>query len=174
MDRYYLRIHYRVVLQHQLNRKIAPVHWYNSKGYERHWKRMMYVVRIYWGILHIFVFYQWCNMVFMGCSVHPKHDKVIKWKHFPRYRPFVRGIHRWPVNSQYKGQWRGALILSLISAWINGWVNNRKAGDLRRRRAAYDIIVMDNTHGKRFVLLVVVRYPFNLSSCFRDPFTDRD
>ena len=22
------------------------------------------------------------------------HDGVIKWKHFPRYRPFVRGIHR--------------------------------------------------------------------------------
>ena len=23
------------------------------------------------------------------------HDDVIKWKHFPRYWPFVRGIHRW-------------------------------------------------------------------------------
>ena len=22
-------------------------------------------------------------------------DDVIKWKHFPRYWPFVRGIHRW-------------------------------------------------------------------------------
>ena len=35
------------------------------------------------------------------------HDDVIKWKHFPRYWPFVRGIHRSPVNSQHKGQWRG-------------------------------------------------------------------
>ena len=25
------------------------------------------------------------------------HDDVIKWKHFPRYWPFVRGIHRSPV-----------------------------------------------------------------------------
>ena len=24
----------------------------------------------------------------------PRHDAVIKWKHFPRYWPFVRGIHR--------------------------------------------------------------------------------
>ena len=24
------------------------------------------------------------------------HDDVIKWKHFPRYSPFVRGIHRSP------------------------------------------------------------------------------
>ena len=23
------------------------------------------------------------------------HDDVIKWKHFPRYLSFVRGIHRW-------------------------------------------------------------------------------
>ena len=39
------------------------------------------------------------------------HDDVIKWKHFPRYWPFVRGIHRSPVNSPHKGQWRGALML---------------------------------------------------------------
>ena len=44
-------------------------------------------------------------------------DDVIKWKHFPRYWPFVRGIHRSPVNSPHKGQWRGALIFSLICAW---------------------------------------------------------
>ena len=44
------------------------------------------------------------------------HDDVIKWKHFPRYWPFVRGIHRWPVNSPHKGQWRGAFMFSLISA----------------------------------------------------------
>ena len=57
------------------------------------------------------------------------HDDVIKWKHFPRYLPFVRGIHRSPVNSPHKGQWRGALMFSLICVWINGWVNNREAGD---------------------------------------------
>ena len=70
------------------------------------------------------------------------HDDVIKWKHFPRYWPFVRGIHRSPVNSPHKGQWRGALMFSLICVWINGWVNNREAGDLRRYRAHYDFIVM--------------------------------
>ena len=47
------------------------------------------------------------------------HD-VIKWKHFPRFWPFVRGIHGSPVNSPHKGQWRGALMFSLNSAWING------------------------------------------------------
>ena len=70
------------------------------------------------------------------------HDDVIKWKHFPRYWPFVLGIHRWPVNSPHKGQWRGALMFSLICAWTNGWVNNREAGDSRRHRARYHITVM--------------------------------
>ena len=70
------------------------------------------------------------------------HDDVIKWKHLPRYWPFVRGIHRSPVNSPHKGQWRGALMFSLICVWINSWINNRKAGDLRRYRAHYDVTVM--------------------------------
>ena len=73
------------------------------------------------------------------------HDDDIKWKHFPRNWPFVRGIHRSPVNSPHKGQWHGALMFSLICVWINDWVNNREAGDLRRYRAHYDVIVMNCT-----------------------------
>ena len=71
------------------------------------------------------------------------HDDVIKWKHFPRNWPFVREIHRSPVNFPHKGQWRGALMFSLIYAWINDWVNNREAGDLRRQPGHYDVIVMN-------------------------------
>ena len=41
------------------------------------------------------------------------HDDVIKWKLFPRYWQFARGIHRFPVNSPHKGKWHGALIFSL-------------------------------------------------------------
>ena len=53
----------------------------------------------------------------LGMFVQPViHDDVIKWKDFPRYWPFVRGIHRSPVNSPHKGQWRGALMFSLICA----------------------------------------------------------
>ena len=69
-------------------------------------------------------------------------DDVIKWKHFPRNWPFVRGIHQSPVNSPHKGQWRRPLMFSLISVWINDWVNNCEAGYLRRHRAHYDVIVM--------------------------------
>ena len=41
------------------------------------------------------------------------HDDVIKWKHFPRNWPFVRGIHRSPVNSPHKGQWRFDVFFDL-------------------------------------------------------------
>ena len=76
------------------------------------------------------------------------HDDVIKWKHFPRNWPFVRGIHRsrW---IPHKGQWRGALMFSLTCVWtymINDWVNNREAGDLRCHRAHYDVIVMTHRY----------------------------
>ena len=83
-----------------------------------------------------------CETFRAGAGVHKLHDDVIKWKHFPRYWPFVRGIHRSPVNSPHKGQWRRALMFSLICAWLKGWVNNGNAGNLRRRRSHYDANVM--------------------------------
>ena len=81
---------------------------------------------------------------------------VIKWKHCPRYWPFVRGIHRalkllssnWCLKkrddfekvdiSLSKLLWNKNCITRL------GWVNNREAGDLRRHRAHHDVTVMFN------------------------------
>ena len=48
------------------------------------------------------------------------HDDVIKWKHFSRYWPFVWEIHRSPVNSPQKGQWRGAWVFPMV--WTNAGV----------------------------------------------------
>ena len=47
-----------------------------------------------------------------------------------------------PLDSLYKGQWRGALMFSLICAWTKGRASNHGAGDLRRHRAHCDITVM--------------------------------
>ena len=56
------------------------------------------------------------------------HDDVIKWKHFPRYcRTFEWVIHRSPVNSPQKGQWRGALMFTLICAWTK-WLGKQSWG----------------------------------------------
>ena len=57
------------------------------------------------------------------------------------------GNSPFPVNALHKGQWRGALMFSLICVWIYGWVNSREAGELRRYRAHYDVIVMK--HGRK-------------------------
>ena len=53
------------------------------------------------------------------------HDKDIKWKHFPCYWPFVRGI----FPSQRPVTW--SIDVFFICAWTNGWVNNWDASDLR-------------------------------------------
>ena len=58
---------------------------------------------------------------------------------------------------RHKGQWRGALMFSLIWVWINDWVNNREAGDLRRYRAHYDVIVMSMC--RWCVMMYVFRNP---------------
>ena len=46
---------------------------------------------------HYFIRYSYIHLALY-------HDDVMKWKHFPRYWPFVWGIHRSPVNSPNKGQ----------------------------------------------------------------------
>ena len=66
------------------------------------------------------------------------HDNVIKWKHFPRYWPFVWRIHRFRWIPRTKDQWRGASICDRI----NFWVNNREADNLRRTHAHYDVTVI--------------------------------
>ena len=68
------------------------------------------------------------------------------WRHqmetFSALLAICAGNSLAPVNFPHKGQWRGALMFALICVWINAWVNNRKAGDLRRYCAHYDVIVM--------------------------------
>ena len=55
----------------------------------------------------------WSRHCFWWCL---RHEDAIEWKHFPRYWPFVRGIHLSPVYSPHKGQCRGALMFFLICA----------------------------------------------------------
>ena len=63
-----------------------------------------------------------CYISTLHGRLKPTHDDVIKWKKNPRYWTFVRGIHRLPVNSPARGQWRRAFMFSLICTWINGYI----------------------------------------------------
>ena len=100
----------------------------------------------YSSIIFCYILVQVMTVVVQHHAIIRTYDDtdVIKWKHFPRYWPFVWGIHRSPVNSLQKGKWRGALIfLSLICVWIYGWENNREAGDLRHYSVHFEVIVMN-------------------------------
>ena len=78
------------------------------------------------------------NTIYRFC-----HKDVIKWKHLPRYWPYVRGIHRSQVNSYTKASDAELWCFLFICAWTNVWVYNRNAGDLRRHRAQNDVIVIN-------------------------------
>ena len=101
----------------------------------KHWKQSMHIMKHHSTTSEM-------QLCWKHWHRDKMHDDVIKWKHFPRYWPYVWGIHCSLVNSPHKGHWRGALMFSLICVWINCWVNNREAGDLRRYSAHYDVTVM--------------------------------
>ena len=68
---------------------ITKITTFRTKLYEigHIWPKSCYVVWKKWS--------SWVKMTKI-------HDDVIKWKHFPRYWPFVQGILQWPVNSPHK------------------------------------------------------------------------
>ena len=68
------------------------------------------------------------------------HDDVIKWKHFPRYWPFVRGIHRSPVTKASHAEF-WCFLWSAPEQTTEQTVN-RDAGDLRRNHSHYDVTVI--------------------------------
>ena len=76
------------------------------------------------------------------CPMNAPHDDVIKWKHFPRNWPFVRGIYRSRWIPHTKASVAELWFFCLICIWINVWVSNLNAGYLRRYRGHYDVIVM--------------------------------
>ena len=78
-----------------------------------------------------------------------RHNDVIKWKHFPRYWHFVRGIHRSPVNSPHKRPVALSFDVSLICAWTNGWVNHRDASDLGRHCVNFGVTFIVNLRNGR-------------------------
>ena len=81
----------------------------------------------------------------LWCTSRTIHDDVIKWKKFPRNWPFVWGIHRSPVNSPRKGQWRGALMFDLClnkrmsKQWWGWWFQTPLCPLWRHCNAVYMI-----------------------------------
>ena len=57
------------------------------------------------------------------CKFYHLHDDIIKWKHFPHYGPFVRGIHRWqrPVTRSFDVFFDLRLNKPLNKQWWGWW-----------------------------------------------------
>ena len=108
-----------------------------------------------------------------------KHDGVIIWQHFRQQWPFVRWIHRSPVDSPKKGQRRGVLMFSLMRAWTNGWENNRDAGDLRRHGAHCDVAVIretgtENNHYSDIIMSAMISSITNLTIIYWTVYSGAD
>ena len=86
------------------------------------------------------------RITLIGIKIAFDHFDVTQWKRFSPYRPFVRGIHRPPVDSPYKGSVTRTLTFSLMLAWTNSWINRRVVGDFGCHDAHCDVIVMYFTH----------------------------
>ena len=95
------------------------------------------------------------------------------WRHqmetFSAFLALYGGIHRSPVNSPHRGQWRGALKFSLIYARTNCWANHRDADDLRSHRAHYDVTVLETRISVTFGSMLSVAQV--LSACSHGPLT---
>ena len=84
----------------------APCHWPLSGESTGDW--WSFLTRGRWGgiCFHLMtphmMFTRHCPYLQSWWTSYACHDDVIKWKHFPRYWSFVRGIHRSPVNSPHK------------------------------------------------------------------------
>ena len=50
-----------------------------------------------------------------------------------------------------------------ICAWINDWVNNHEAGDLRRHRTHYDVIVMRQANDNCLIHIILKYIPFRFT-----------
>ena len=72
------------------------------------------------------------------------HDDIITWKLFPCYWPFVRGIHRWPVDSPQKGpvMWSSGIFFA-VNPLLNNWTNSGVVSDLRCLTAHVDGLVQE-------------------------------
>ena len=85
------------------------------------------------------------------------HDDVMKWKHFLRYWPFVRGIR--PGEFPAPRPVTRSFDVFLIFAWTNSWVNNGNAGGLRLHHADFDVIAMSENSA----VSDVIRYVWFIS-----------
>ena len=70
------------------------------------------------------------------------HYDVMTWKRFLHYWPFVRGIHRWPVDSHHKGPVMRSFGVS-FNVSLNKLLNKQSRGRwIEKSWLSFDVTVM--------------------------------
>ena len=145
------------------------------------WVITPHINKCTWLLIHTLVadnLCQWTWYEDFRCDgsigpLHQWHWSKSWWRHqmetFSALLVLCAGNSPVPVNSPHKGQWCGALMFSLICHRIDDWVNNREAGDLRRHRGHYDVIVMcwnmailtDAIHNRTQQVIILLKWISN-------------
>ena len=82
-------------------------------------------------------------------------DDVITWKRFPRYMPFVRGIHRLPAVYPHKGPVARTSYVS-FDVSLNKLLYKQHSGWwFQTPRGSCDVIVMERVIFKTGIFLIV-------------------
>ena len=84
-------------------------------------------------------YYTKCEWIFY--DFQNNHDDIIKWKYFPRYWTFLGesiGTGGFPSQKPVTRSSDVFFDMRLNKNWANNW----QAGDLKRHRAHYDVIIM--------------------------------
>ena len=122
-------------------------------------------LKTYFRVVVSFIDLKWRYFIIIRRQSYKIYwHKISRWRHqmetFSALLTICAGNS--PVPGEFpvhKCQWHGALMFSLICVWINSWVINREAGDLRRYRAHYGVIVMCYDNSKLTRLPGYPRWP---------------
>ena len=132
-------------------------HW-PARSYVHSLIQLIYFFHLPYVFVHVYVspVASLSLCLWLSLSFSIPSFSALWWRHQMEallcHWPFVRGIHRWPVDSPHKCQWRGALLFSMMCAWTNGWANNRDAGDLGCHIAHCDVTVMSSYCSNTFAI----------------------
>ena len=132
--------------------------WYLSSNVWLYFIKRVHVCVVWWIFAYIPVLPFDCNLNSNCIQTPPRHDDVIKWKNFPRYWPFVRGIHRSPSQitiltivcaTKYSGadqrKHQSSVSLTFVQG-IHRWqVNSPHKGPVTRKMFPFVDVIMAST-----------------------------
>ena len=108
----------------QLCKRKGPSRWFGKKAFNGTISACLKLrntpLFMCWIVLkkHTYAFAWYVYIYRHGNDTGCLHDDVIKWKHFPRYWPFVCGIHRSSLNSPQNSHCRRVRCLRSLCAGI--------------------------------------------------------